>query len=259
MSGERAAVEALDQLGLTEYEAKCFVALIRITQGTAKEISQLSGVPRSRVYDTVERLHEQGLVDVQQSDPREYRAVSKEEAFEKLREEYTATIETADEALKEIESAETEEEKGMWAIASADHVNDRMVALLDDAEEHIHLIVADESTLKQDVLDGLAEASDRGASVLVEVPSEAVEDRVRQAVPDARIVVSANLRELRKVIKKWPGKLIMVDNQALLVSGVEESNLPDVHKETAVWTNGHNHGFAAWTRELLADRIDETE
>ena len=254
MSHERTAVEALDRLGLTEYEAKCFVALTRISQGTAKEISQLSDVPRSRVYDTVDRLHRRGLVDIQQSEPREYRAVSKEEAFEKLQEEYDSSIETADAALDQIESAEAREDRGMWAIANADHVNDRMVALLDDAEEHVHLVVADGASLERTVLDALAAASERGATVVVEVPSDSVRDRVQQAAPDARVVVSAGLRETHQVVKKWPGQLLMVDRQAVLATGIEESDLPGVEKETAVWSHGHNHGFAAWMRELLADR-----
>lgn len=259
MSAEGTAIEALNQLGLTEYEAKCFVALTRIEHGTAKEISQLSDVPRSRVYDTVERLHSRGLVDVQQSDPREYRAVSKKEAFDTLRRDYNSSIEAADAALEQIESAETEGERGMWAISNADHVSGRVAALLDDAEEHVHLVVADATTLNRNVLDRLAAAGDRGVTVIVEVPSERVRDRIRQAVSGAGIVVSAGLEETRKVVKKWPGQLIMVDHRAVLASGVEESELPGVTEETAAWSHGHDHGFAAWVRELLDDRVDGPE
>ena len=259
MTDERAAVEALNQLGLTEYEAKCFVALNRIAQGTAKEISQLSDVPRSRVYDTVEGLHRRGLVDVQQSSPRKFRVVSKEEAFDKLRRDYNSSIDVADDALERVKSAELQENRGIWAIANADHVSDRMIALLDGAEKHVHFLVADETTLNGDILDRLAAASDRGVTVTVEVPSESVQERIQQAVSDASVVVAPGLEETRKVVKKWPGQLILVDHRAVLASGIEESNLPDVEEETAVWTQGHDHGFAAWIRELLQDRIAETE
>ena len=259
MADEQAAVEAVTQLGLTEYEARCFVALTRLAQGTAKEISQLSDVPRSRVYDTVERLHQRGLVDVQQSEPRKYRAVSKDEAFDKLRRNYNSSIETADEALGRIESAETAEEKGVWAIADADHVSDRIETLLDGADNHIHFLIGNETTLKDDALDRLAAAGDRGVTVVVEVASESVQDRIRQAVPDARVVVSEGLEETHRVVKKWPGQIVMIDHQKVLASGVEESNLPDVKKETAVWSHGRDHGVAAWVRELLEDRVDGIE
>ncbi|QLG63375.1 TrmB family transcriptional regulator [Halorarum salinum] len=259
MPDERSAVEALGQLGLTEYEAKCFVALTRIARGTAKEISQLSGVPRSRVYDTVDGLNERGLVDVQESDPREYRAVSKDEAFDVLRRDFDSSIEAADAALEDLESAKTEEEKGVWAIANADHVSGRMKTLLDDANEHVHFVVADETVVKSEVLDRLAAATDRGVTVVVEVPSEPVRDRIEEAVPDARIVVSADLGETSRVAKKWPGQLILVDHHHVLASGVEEGDLPDLPKETAVWTHGHDHGFAAWMRELVDDRTRDVE
>lgn len=258
MTDQRAAAEALEQLGLTEYEAKCFVALTRIAQGTAKEISQLSGVPRSRVYDTVEGLHREGLVDVQQSDPREFRALSKDEAFDKLRRDYNASIDAADAELSQIESAETHEQKGTWAIANPEHVSDRAVALLDDVEQHVHLIVADESKLEQSLVDRLSTVSDQGVTVVVEVPTERLQNYIQEAVPGARVVVSPSLQEVHQVVKKWPGQLIMVDHQAVLASGVEESDLPGIEEETAMWTHGHDHGFATWIRELIGDRVGET-
>lgn len=54
MAVETDAIEALTELGLTEYEARCFVALSQLTQGTAKEISRVADVPQSRVYDVTE-------------------------------------------------------------------------------------------------------------------------------------------------------------------------------------------------------------
>lgn len=233
------------------------MALTRIAQGTAKEISRISDVPRSRVYDTVDRLHRRGLVDIQQSEPREYRAVAKEVAFEKLREAYNSNIETADEALEQVASAETQEDKGVWAIANADHVSDRVIDLLDDAEEHVHFIIADETTLKRGCLEQLAVASDRGVTIVVEVPSESVQSRVQEAVPGAHVVVSKNLQGAEKVVQRWPGQLILVDRQKVLASGVGETDLPGVEEESAMWSHGNDHGFAAWIPELLDDRVTD--
>lgn len=255
MSHETDAVEALERLGLTEYEARCFVALSRVPQGTAKEISKLSEVPRSRVYDTVDRLHERGLVDVQQSDPREYRAIPRDDAFEKLRGEYSSAIDAADEALGQVESNEPREEsEGLWSIATADHVHDRLRTLLDGAEDHVHVVVADEATVQPAVLDALSSAGDRGVTVFLEAPTAAVGERVEEAVLDARVAVAEELQRNRDVEGKRPGLLVLIDGHAVLASGLEESDLPGVDRETAVWTQGRDHGFAAWTRELLEDR-----
>ncbi|MFB6177506.1 MAG: helix-turn-helix domain-containing protein, partial [Halobaculum sp.] len=54
------AVELLQQLGLKEYEAKCFVGLSRLSTGTAKQLSEITEVPRTRVYDAIRVLEAQG-------------------------------------------------------------------------------------------------------------------------------------------------------------------------------------------------------
>ncbi|MFC7154855.1 TrmB family transcriptional regulator [Halomarina halobia] len=258
MTGEREAVAALERLGLTEYESRCFVALTRIPTGTAKEISKLSEVPRSRVYDTVERLHRRGLVDVHQSEPREYRAVPTDEALDVLQRNYVSGIEAAATALEDVESTDLTEDRGVWSVTNTEHVSDRVASLLDGAEEHVHVVVADDSVLDATFLDRLAAVADR-VTVVVEVPSEALGDRVERAVPDARVTGSAGLERTERVVEKWPGRLVMVDRRAVLASGVEESHLPGVREESAVWTHGRDHGFAAWIRKLLEERVDVTE
>ena len=82
------AVEVLQQLGLKEYEARCFVGLSRLNTGTAKQLSELTEVPRTRVYDAIRVLESQGLVEIQHSSPQQFRAVSLDEATETLRDQY---------------------------------------------------------------------------------------------------------------------------------------------------------------------------
>ncbi|MFC7232130.1 TrmB family transcriptional regulator [Saliphagus sp. GCM10025308] len=255
MSRADEAVSALQSAGLTEYEARSFVALTRISKGTAKEISQVAEIPRSRVYDTVERLDRRGLVEVQQTDPRTYKAVPIEMAMRRIREDYESHISTAENALKQVEEPESKEEEGMWAITHTDHVVERILMFLDDAEESVHFLVADDDVLDQRVHEHLGRADDRGVRVIVEVPNEDVRDRFSEAVPEDHVVVSPNLASTEAVYSEWPGQLLMVDERAVLAGGITESDLPDVTHEVAVWTYGDDHGFAVWIRELLTDRL----
>lgn len=257
MGNVEEAAAALQELGLTEYESRCFVALARMSSGTAKEISQVADVPRSRVYDTVERLDKRGLVDVQYSEPREYKAVSTEAAFRRLREDYDSRIEAAENALKQVEEPDSDDDEGMWAIVQRDHVTDRIVALLRDAEATVHHVVAAESVVDDRILDELAATAERDAAVYVEVPTEDVRARFADAVTGATVVVSEGLRETNDVYGESPAQLMLVDHQAVVAAGVKESGLPDVTRELAVWTYGNDHGFAVWIRELLADRLPD--
>lgn len=63
------AVTLLEELGLKQYEARCFTALTQLSDATAKGISEISEVPRTRVYDAIRVLETQGLVEVQHSSP----------------------------------------------------------------------------------------------------------------------------------------------------------------------------------------------
>src|SRR6056297_593921 len=88
------AIELLQQLGLKEYEAKSFVALARRQSGTAKDISETSEVPRTRVYDAIRVLETKGLVETQHSIPQVFRAVSIDEAVDTLQAEYIERAES---------------------------------------------------------------------------------------------------------------------------------------------------------------------
>lgn len=259
MSNVTEAVSTLEELGLTEYEARCFVALARVSEGTAKEVSDIADVPRARVYDTIERLDRKGLVDVQQSTPRKYKAVPTEIAFRRLRENYDSRLEAAENAVQRLEKPDADEDEGMWAITSADQVTDRIVALLEDADESVHHLIAAEDVLDRAILDALSAAADRGVNVLVEVPSEDAADRVERAVPDTEVAVVPTLESTDAVYGEWPAQLLLVDRQATVAAGLEESGLPEVNREAAVWTYGNDHGFAVWVRELLDARIERSD
>ena len=58
---EAISVERLVRLGLTLYEARAYVALVRRDASTPAEVARLAGVPRPRIYDVLESLVGKGL------------------------------------------------------------------------------------------------------------------------------------------------------------------------------------------------------
>ena len=259
MDEVRRAVDALDDLGLTQYEAKCFVALARMPSGTATDVSDVADVPRSRVYETLERLHDRGLVDVQQSEPRRYRAIGMARALDALRRDYRSRIETADDALRTIDSHDRLETEGVWAIAEREHVAERTLVLIEDATEEVYLLVTDAELLGDDVLARLAAAAERGAEVVVEVPSEAARDLVRTAVPSAHVAVSRTAGEPTLRGGRWLGRILVADRRSGLVSALREDRLSGAGAETAVWSQGLDHGLVVGLGELIGARIDDLD
>ena len=96
-------VEILRDLGLKEYEARCFVALTRMPHGTAKAVSDTADVPRTRVYDAVDQLQAYGLVDVQHSNPQQFRAIPVDKAVTLLRRDFDQQFDDLQHALDALD------------------------------------------------------------------------------------------------------------------------------------------------------------
>ena len=63
-------VANLTSLGLTKNEAKAYHSLVRIGRSSARVIAEDSGIPRSKVYETLSLLEKRGIIKrVSGSDP----------------------------------------------------------------------------------------------------------------------------------------------------------------------------------------------
>lgn len=71
-------LRVLRGLGLTEYEAKTYVALTSVRSAVPREVASLAGIPYPSAYDALEALVKKGWVEVAQGRPRRYRARSPE-------------------------------------------------------------------------------------------------------------------------------------------------------------------------------------
>jgi len=99
------AVEQLERFGLSTYAARTFVALSSLGTGTARDVSEVSEVPRTRVYDAIDELHDRGLVDIQNSSPRQFWAISAETASRTFKHDLQYRTETLQTALSELEQS----------------------------------------------------------------------------------------------------------------------------------------------------------
>src|SRR6056297_2284762 len=76
---------SLRDLGLSEYEARAYRALLNTGPTTAKELSRASEVPMGRVYDVLNSLEQYNLVRSQAaSRPKKYVAVEPSTALDRL-------------------------------------------------------------------------------------------------------------------------------------------------------------------------------
>jgi sugar-specific transcriptional regulator TrmB len=97
------AIDTLQQLGLRNYEAKCFVGLTAVGMGDAKKIAEVSDVPRTRVYEAMRVLESKGLIEILHYSPKRYRAISCEAAIALLKNRYATRFENLRQTLEHVE------------------------------------------------------------------------------------------------------------------------------------------------------------
>jgi len=94
-------VEKLERIGLTEYEAKAYLALLEAHLNTATKVSQKSGVPRTRIYSVLQALALKGWVRIYSGVPLLFKAQAPQEVFDKIKEEYGEFLDSVKSTLKD--------------------------------------------------------------------------------------------------------------------------------------------------------------
>jgi sugar-specific transcriptional regulator TrmB len=80
-------VRKLRDHGLTEYQARAYLTLLDLGAATASQVSPLSKVPRTRIYATMQQLHQKGLVQILPETPLRYEPVPFEAYLKALADE----------------------------------------------------------------------------------------------------------------------------------------------------------------------------
>jgi len=249
-------VDTLRPFGFTEYEARCFVALARIESGTAKEVSDVSEVPRARVYDCMETLADHGLVDIQNASPRRFRAADTDEVIRVLDRRCTRWIERLEDHLRRLEPPGGSDDDGdVWVTEGDEEVAERAEALISAAEDELLLAAAVGGLLTDDVRRTLADAADRGVSITAGSPSGEIRVELRDLLPDAAVLETWTWWESHPIQPGAISAIVMVDGRSLLVSADVETALPGVRKHRALWTDSEKAPLVGMMRPLLENAI----
>lgn len=253
---EAELVSHFKDLGLNKYEAQTLINLVKLGSGTAKDIARVNNnVPRTRVYDAAESLHELGLVDIQYSTPQKFTVISRETLVRKLNNDREDTIESVSDRLLELEPAEPQrEELGVWTVSGHETVADRAREFVEDTDERI-VIMSIDDLLTDDLLHALGEASsERDVDVYIGGSAQLVEDRIRDEVPDVTLFES---------LWDWTdapaGRLLVADESSALVSAMVDDSEVGGLQETAIWGQGDRNSLVVVLRAIFTWRLDAIE
>ena len=265
LSNHQRAVELLQQLGLKEYEAKSFVALSRLPKGTAKEISETSDVPRTRVYDAIRVLESEGLVEIQHSSPQQFRAVPTEEAAETLRQKYESRTNTLVKAIGDIEPVLSDNDQeithDVWALTGFGPIENRTNQLIDSAGREIVLVVGNEAVLTDELINHLQVAQGTGITLIIGTQTDQLRETVQDMLPDAEVFVTGLDWLTGSATDPRDGttisRLLLIDRSSILVSTSQEG-AGEPGTEKAVFGRGFDNGIVVIARRLMATGLPAT-
>ncbi len=173
-------IQRLQELGFSEYEAKAYVALLKNSPATGYQISKESGVPRSMIYEVLNKLVARGAA---LSSPAErttlYAPVAADEFLDRLRHTFEEQLDATRRELAAIAGPHTMEY--VWNIEGEENILAKAREMIDSAEVQIHIGFLPDTL--SSVRASLERAVARGLRVLVNTPAPL-------ALAGARVVVT---------------------------------------------------------------------
>lgn len=94
----------LEKLGLSPYEAKALLAIMEKHPANGYEISKLAKIPPAKIYETLKRLKNKGIIITdEQVDLIRYYPIPHEKLIYMLKQDYVSTIDALEQELQELQ------------------------------------------------------------------------------------------------------------------------------------------------------------
>ena len=137
MSATR-TLDLLQQLGFTSYEAKAYSACLGCQPATAYEIAKNSGVPSSKIYETVNKLVNRGIIQPlppEKDNRLEYVALSPDDFLAEMQSTMLSKTKELGPLLKRLSPNDTS--SYIWSLSSQNQIRTKAREIIRMAEKTI--------------------------------------------------------------------------------------------------------------------------
>ena len=176
----------LSELGLNDYEEKVYLTLIVEGVSTAKNVTDITGIPYGKVYEVLNSLSSKGFLLVLPTKPMKYRAISPKEVAINIKKDIQEKFEKIENYInKELEPAFTktksysDSKSIFWIVNGRANINKKVEELINKSKKEIKILLS-ENGIKRLVffIDLLNEANKRNVKILISgnVTKDNVED-----------------------------------------------------------------------------------
>lgn len=156
-------IQNMSLLGFSAYETRVYYALSQKSPLNGHEVSKAAGIPASKVYETLQRLHQKGAVLIYQSDPVLYAPVPYESILSTFQDKVKHALEGIEHSFSHLEHAM--EPTLTWSLNGSELIVKQMQAVISQAKEIIYAALWDSEL--ETLADALRAAHDRGVELQV--------------------------------------------------------------------------------------------
>ncbi|MEZ3163868.1 TrmB family transcriptional regulator [Halorubrum sp. RMP-47] len=135
---ERQIEEALQSLGLSQYQAAAYTATLKLGSAPAVDIADATDVPRARIYDVLRKLEAQGYIETYEQDNLHARALDPIEATGELQQR-AETFTQAAEQIDDLWESPGVEDAQITIVKRQDTVYEQATRFICEATNEIQL------------------------------------------------------------------------------------------------------------------------
>lgn len=221
------ARKTLKELGLTNYETRAYIALLERGVLTASEVSENSGVPYSKIYETLTSLERKGWIETEHGRPGRYypKAPSEALAIAKLRldEKVIQWEKTMSSELQPFyEKREIREKPDIWILRGEFSTITKLKEMVEKANSELMVAApALPKTVADLFMSFLQQLKSKDVKVLLMVSKKASAWNFNEL---------ENLAEVRIRDQMYGGGVIVNGKEAILFLGEDKPTL-------VIWSN----------------------
>ena len=133
-------VHLLKGIGLTMYEAQAYVTLTSLISASAVEVSEKSGIPRSKIYDVLKKLNEKDFIEIEDGRPLTYNVKSPVEVLSREKEKINSKIDDGISRLTNVyENGMSQVQAPIWRIYGVEKIINQEVEIIQRSKTSINM------------------------------------------------------------------------------------------------------------------------
>ncbi len=133
-------IKILKGIGLTLYEAQAYVTLTSLISATAVEVSENSGIPRSKIYDVLKKLNQKNFIEIEDGRPLTYNVKSPIEVLTREKERLNLEIDDTITRLTNVyENGMSQVQAPIWRIYGVEKIISQELEIINRAKTSINM------------------------------------------------------------------------------------------------------------------------